>query len=95
MKYSKRQDTDTALPITRGAILQAEIADIDPNGRFEATCFSLDALCSLTAEQLDRMSSVGFPERCGCGTLDELVPKNTRYGVSHDGQARVETVVLA
>ena len=53
---------------------------LDPNGNFYAVDLPLDALRSMTAEQLDLLNFVGFPQRHGYDAFNELFPFNLKYG---------------
>ena len=64
----------------RDAIPHHNMLDLDPNGNFYAVDLPLDALRSMTAEQLDLLNFVGFPQRHGCDAFNELFPFNPKYG---------------
>ena len=63
--------------------------DLDGIGR--AFNYTLDALRSLAPAQIDGLSFVGFVERYGIAALDDLIPKNERYGKLDPPASRLTT----
>ena len=53
---------------------------LDLEGIGRAFNYTLDALWSVAPAQIGRLSFVGFVERYGIAALDDLIPKNERYG---------------
>ena len=64
---------------------------LDPNGNFYAVDLPLDALRSMTAEQLDLLNFVGFPQRHGYDAFNELFPFNPKYGKENPPDAHLSS----
>ena len=55
-------------------------AILDLDGIAQAVNYPPESLDSLSPNQLDRLSFVGYPELHGYDHIDRLFPKNERYG---------------
>ena len=53
---------------------------LDLDGIAKAVNYPPASLDSLSPDQLDRLSFLGYPERYGFVGLDVVFPKNARYG---------------
>ena len=73
-------EISTSPPDHTRPIPHHNMVDLDSNGRFIAASFDLDILHLMTAEQLNHMSFVGFPQRYGHGALNKLILFNPRHG---------------
>ena len=76
-KKSVSAKISTLPPRPRSAVPPA-ILDLD--GIAQAVKYPPESLDSLSPDQLDRLSFVGYPELHGYDHIDRLFPKNERYG---------------
>ena len=76
-KKSVSAGISTLPPRPRSAVPPA-ILDLD--GIAQAVNYPPASLDSLSPDQLDRLSFVGYPELHGYDHIDRLFPKNERYG---------------